>query len=52
MRFVLFLEQTVDVGIFDKLTFILIGFDDDPDVSEQLAAMINDNGGLSLCLLL
>ena len=39
-------EQPSGVGIFHRLTFSLIGFDADPMVYQQLADMIQDNGGV------
>jgi len=39
-------EQAAGVGIFDKHTFALIGFDSDAVAYRQLAEMIQDNGGL------
>jgi len=38
--------QTSAVGIFDKLTFTVIGFDADPEAYQQLADLIHDNGGV------
>jgi len=37
------------VGIFDKLTFTLIGFDADPEAYQLLADMVHDNGGMFMC---
>jgi len=39
-------EQGSGLGIFHKLTFTLIGFDADRVTYQQLAGMIQDNGGM------
>jgi len=44
-------EPAGGVGIFDKLTFTLIGFDADPEAYQLLADMVHDNGGVCVCSL-